>query len=270
MKYAELFCQSNFSFLTGASHAEELILQADFLRYSALAITDECSVAGVVRAYTAIKDHQLATKLVVGSMFWLNNECQVVLLCPNREAYAELCRIITNARRRCEKGQYQLSEWDLMSLRHCFVLWLPCHKESDHQWGSWLGQHHKHRLWLGVQRHLGDKDQEYLEHCQYLARELSIPITACGGVLMHNATRLPLQHTLTAIRFGTAITKLGLERLSNTERALRNIQKLSHLFKPEWLAESVSIAKRCEFDLGMLQYEYPSELIPDATRLCLI
>ena len=114
MKYAELFCQTNFSFLTGASHAEELILQADFLRYHALAITDECSVAGVVRAYRAIKTHNLNIKLIIGSMFWLNDECQVVLLCPNREAYAELCRIITNARRRTEKGQYQLAEWDLM------------------------------------------------------------------------------------------------------------------------------------------------------------
>ena len=70
MKYAELFCQTNFSFLTGASHAEELILQADFLRYHALAITDECSVAGVVRAYRAIKTHNLNIKLIIGSMFW--------------------------------------------------------------------------------------------------------------------------------------------------------------------------------------------------------
>ncbi len=263
MPYAELFCQSNFSFLTGASHAEELILQADFLRYHSLAITDECSVAGVVRAHTAIKNHQLGVKLIIGSMFWLNQECQVVLLCPNRQAYAELCRIITNARRRSDKGNYQLSEWDLMSIRHCLVLWLPTAQPHDTKWGQWLTQHHQHRLWLGVQRHLGANDHHYLNHCQSLATELQLPITACGGVLMHTATRLPLQHTLTAIKHGGSIDSLAQHLLVNTERSLRSIDKLSKIFKPEWLAESVKIAQRCQFSLAELQYQYPSELIPN-------
>ncbi|WP_418114054.1 error-prone DNA polymerase [Vibrio scophthalmi] len=268
MAYAELFCQSNFSFLSGASHAEELILQADFLRYRALAITDECSVAGVVRAHTAIKNHQLGVQLIIGSMFWLNEECQVVLICPNRQAYAELCRIITNARRRSEKGHYQLSEWDLMSIRHCFILWLPAHAQAEHKqtdlkWGQWLAQHHLHRLWIGVQRHLGSNDHAYLQHCQYLAAELQLPITACGGVLMHTATRLPLQHTLTAIKHGGNLDTISGHLLVNTERSLRSIDKLSKLFKAEWLAESSLIAQRCNFSLAVLKYEYPSELVPD-------
>ncbi|RTZ16471.1 DNA polymerase III subunit alpha [Vibrio aquaticus] len=263
MSYAELFCQSNFSFLSGASHAEELILQADFLRYHSLAITDECSVAGVVRAYSAIKSHQLNIQLIIGSMFWLNDECQVVLLCPNREAYAELCRIITNARRRSEKGQYQLSEWDLMSVRHCLMIWLPCNQSSDDKWGHWLTQHHQHRLWLGIQRHLSSDDKQYLDYCQRLANELNLPITACGGVLMHTAARLPLQHTLSAIKHGCCVHDLGEQLLTNGERSLRSQEKLAKLFKAEWLEESVSIAKRCQFCLSDLQYEYPSELVPD-------
>ncbi|RJX72011.1 DNA polymerase III subunit alpha [Vibrio sinensis] len=263
MKYAELFCQTNFSFLTGASHAEELILQADFLRYHSLAITDECSVAGVVRAYTAIKNHQLGVKLIIGSMFWLNSQCQVVLLCPNRQAYAELCRIISNARRRSEKGHYQLSEWDLMSLQHCLLLWLPCHQESDQKWGHWLHQHHAQRLWIGLQRHLGTNDRNYVEHCEALSHELQMPITACGGVLMHTATRLPLQHTLTAIKYGKSIDKIGAHLLTNTERTLRSTEKLRALFKPQWLQASVDIAQQCAFSLGELKYEYPSELIPN-------
>ena len=263
MSYAELFCQSNFSFLTGASHAEELILQADFLRYHALAITDECSVAGVVRAHTAIKNHQLGVKLIIGSMFWLNDECQMVLLCPNRQAYAELCRIITNARRRTEKGYYQLSEWDLMSVHHCLILWLPTHQEEDAKWGQWLHQHHQSRLWLGIQRHLRSDDQRYLKHCESLASELQLPITACGGVLMHTATRLPLQHTLTAIKHGASVENIGSHLLVNTERSLRSIDKLNKLFKPQWLQESVQIAQRCTFCLSELKYEYPSELIPN-------
>jgi len=263
MAYAELFCQSNFSFLSGASHAEELILQADFLRYHSLAITDECSVAGVVRAYSASQQHDLNIELIIGSMFWLNDECQVVLLCPDREAYAELCRIITNSRRRSEKGSYQLSEWDLMSAKRCLILWLPCNKPSDSKWGHWLTQHHRHRLWIAVQRHLSSDDKQYLEHCQQLATNNQLPITACGGVLMHTATRLPLQHTLTAIKHGCSVNQLGEQRLTNTERTLRSQEKLAKLFKSEWLQESVAIAKRCTFSLEELKYEYPSELVPD-------
>ncbi|EJG1646881.1 error-prone DNA polymerase [Vibrio parahaemolyticus] len=263
MSYAELFCQSNFSFLTGASHAEELVLQAAFYRYHAIAITDECSVAGVVKAHATIEQHKLDIKQIVGSMFWLNEECQIVLLCPCRKAYAEMCRIITNARRRSEKGSYQLSEWDLMSIRHCLVLWLPTHQASDHYWGRWLNQHHNNRLWVAIQRHLGGDDDAYTNHCEKLAHELQLPITACGGVLMHTAERLPLQHILTAIKHGCNVDKLGFERLSNAERALRPLNKLVRIYKPEWLEESKYIADLCEFKLSDLKYEYPTELIPN-------
>ena len=169
MLYSELFCQSNFSFLQGASHPEELIIQANFLGYQALAITDECSVAGVVKAHAAIKEHQLSIKLIIGSMFWLNDELQIVLLCPNRKAYAELCRVITNARRRSEKGEYDLQEWDLMSLKHCYLLWLPTGEEADSNWGHWLVKYHHNRTWLGIQRRLLNNDQDYINHCLSLA-----------------------------------------------------------------------------------------------------
>ncbi|MEZ9721830.1 error-prone DNA polymerase [Vibrio splendidus] len=261
-QYSELFCQSNYSFLEGASHAEELVLQADFLRYKALAVTDECSVAGIVKVHSAIKQHKLSLKQIVGSMFWLNEECQVVLLCPNRKAYAELCRIITNARRRSSKGHYQLSEWDIMSAKHCFILWLPQQKNEDAHWGQWLSQHHSGRLWIGLQRHLKQTDQQYIDYCVELSQHHHLPITACGGVLMHNANRLPLQHSLTAIKYQKPITEVGSHLLANAERCLRSINKLSHIFKAEWLEESNQISELCEFDLDSLRYEYPSELIP--------
>ncbi|MDN3631252.1 error-prone DNA polymerase [Vibrio lentus] len=261
-QYSELFCQSNYSFLEGASHAEELVLQADFLRYKALAVTDECSVAGIVKVHSAIKQHKLSLKQIVGSMFWLNEECQVVLLCPNRKAYAELCRIITNARRRSSKGHYQLSEWDIMSAKHCFILWLPQQKNEDAHWGQWLSQHHSGRLWIGLQRHLKQTDQQYTDYCVELSQHHQLPITACGGVLMHNANRLPLQHSLTAIKCQRPITEVGSHLLANAERCLRSINKISHIFKAEWLEESNRISELCEFDLDSLRYEYPSELIP--------
>lgn len=261
-QYSELFCQSNYSFLEGASHAEELVLQADFLRYKALAVTDECSVAGIVKVHSAIKQHKLSLKQIVGSMFWLNEECQVVLLCPNRQAYAELCRIITNARRRSSKGHYQLSEWDIMSAKHCFILWFPQQKNEDAHWGQWLSQHHSGRLWIGLQRHLKQTDQQYTDYCVELSQHHQLPITACGGVLMHNANRLPLQHSLTAIKYQQPITEVGSHLLANAERCLRSINKLSHIFKAEWLEESNRISELCEFELDNLRYEYPSELIP--------
>lgn len=262
MQYAELFCQSHFSFLQGASSPEELVIQAHFLGYNALALTDECSVAGVVRAHTVIRDRQLPLKLIIGSMFRMEG-LQLVLLCPHRRAYAELCRIITNARKRAPKGEYQLSEWDLMSVKHCFCLWLPAGDESDHSWAEWLQTYHGGRLWIGAQRHLNGKDHLYQRHCQSLMNQHSLPVLACGGVLMHNATRLPLQHTLTAIRLGKPVTELGDQLLTNSESSLRSRHKLQHLFHPKWLQESVDLAKKCNFTLASLRYEYPSELIPE-------
>ena len=110
MKYSELFCQSHYSFLCGASSPAELVTTASFLGYEAIAITDECSVAGVVRAFDEITHQGLPIKLIVGSYFIFDKTLSFVLLCPNKAAYSELCRIITNARRRSEKGEYQLFE----------------------------------------------------------------------------------------------------------------------------------------------------------------
>jgi error-prone DNA polymerase len=263
MNYAELFCQSNFSFLQGASHPQELVLQADFLGYQAISITDECSVAGVVRAYTEINNKQLNIKLIIGSLFRLNSDLRVILLCPNRQAYTELCRIITNARRRSAKGQYQLTEWDLKTSKHCLVLWLPKgEQEADARWASWLKQQYASRLWIGLQRHLRANEQENRQHCEYLSQQHHIPITACGGVLMHNESRLGLQHVLSAIQQGTQVASLGRQLLPNSERALRSIPKLAKLFDRQYLAESCKIAQLCHFNMKQLSYEYPAELIP--------
>lgn len=262
--YAELVCQSNFSFLTGASHPQELLEQADFLGYQAIAITDECSVAGIVRAYTQKKSKNLSIKLIVGSLFKLEEHLALVLLCPNHQAYAEMCRIITNARRRSDKGDYQLELWDLRTIKHCLVIWLPSgNKLADEQWGKQLSQFYSTSLWLGCQRHLTANEADYIHHCEQLSLQHDIPITACGGVLMHHPERLPLQHTLTAVRLGQPVTQLGRKLISNSEYALRPLNKLMHLFKPEWLAESVNIAQRCTFCLSELSYQYPAELIPE-------
>ncbi|WAJ71635.1 error-prone DNA polymerase [Catenovulum adriaticum] len=266
MHYAELFCQSNFSFLTGASHPQELVLQASFLNYSALAITDECSVAGIVKAHTAIKQHKLGIKLIIGSLFKLTPSFEFILLCPNRQAYAELCRIISNARRRSEKGEYQLEQWDLMSVKHCLCIWLPDKKpeqqaENENR-ARWLLQYHSSRLWIGCQRHLVHDEKYSLQYSSALAERWNIPVVACGGVLMHTANRLPLQHTLTSIKRLVPVEQLGHQLLSNSERCLRSLNKLEKLYPSDWLAESVKIAELCQFNLSELSYEYPTELVP--------
>ena len=261
--YAELFCQSNFSFLTGASQPEELIARADFLGYSALAITDECSVAGIVRAYAEKRQQGLNIKLIVGSYFVLDNDFSCVLLCPNAEAYSELCRIITNARRRADKGSYQLDEWDLKTIRHCLLIWLPSDDiESQQHWAQWLLKHHPTTTWIGAQRLLLANENQRLERLQSLADKYQLPLCACTGVLMHEAERLPLQQVLTATRLGTSIDKLGRQALANAERCLRDSEKLLKLYPKHWLTETQQIAERCHFCLSSLRYQYPSELIP--------
>ncbi|MEP0356098.1 error-prone DNA polymerase [Paraglaciecola sp.] len=262
-QYAELFCQSNFSFLYGASHPQELVTQADFLKYRAIAITDECSVAGLVRAHTAVKEQNLKIKLIVGSFFRFESDFTFILLCPNRQAYAELCRTITNARKRTPKGEYQLTEWDLRGIKHCLTIWLPSgESEANNKWALWLKKHYNSKVWLGYQRHLTANENRHLHHIKQLSDLYKLNICACGGVLMHNTQRLPLQHTLTAIRKGTAISQLGRQLLPNSERYLRPLEKLKHLYHSEWLAESVRIANFCDFNLDDLKYEYPSELVP--------
>ncbi|MCC2617493.1 error-prone DNA polymerase [Aestuariibacter halophilus] len=262
MQYAELFCQSNFSFLKGASHPEELMRQAHFLGYRALAITDECSVAGVVRAYTEQRDQQLAVQLIVGSLLCMD-DLQCVVLCPDRQAYTELCRVITQARRRADKGSYRLDLWDWRTLRHCFLLWLPSlQPERDAHWGRWLSQHHRQRLWIGFTRWLDGHDAQRQRAVEALSAHWDLPVCACGGVLFHHPERQPLQHIMTAISHKQPVDQLGEALITNTERSLRSREKLATLFPDRWLQASVDIARRCQFSLDELRYEYPAELIP--------
>ncbi|MDO3386338.1 error-prone DNA polymerase [Gilvimarinus sp. SDUM040013] len=262
MHYAELFCQSNYSFLTGASHPEELIVRACELGYRAIAITDECSVAGVVKAYSAIKEYKLPIKLIVGSLLRMPGDMRLVALCPNRQGYAELCRIITNARRRAPKNHYELSRWDIASLRHCLLIWLPEGNTEQTDSAQWLKKYHSGRLWIGVQRHLTNNEEAHNRQLEQLAMTEQIPLVACGGVLMHHSQRLTLQHVLSARKLGLTVSEAGRELLSNAEYSLRSISKLQRLFNTRWLQQSLHIAEQCQFDMGELKYEYPAEVIP--------
>lgn len=266
MQYSELFCQSNFSFLRGASHPEELVAQACELGYQALALCDECSVAAVVRAHSYIKEQQLPLRLIVGSSFHYQH-LHFIALCPTKKAYSQLCRVITNARRRTAKGHYQLSEWDLKTLQGCILIWLPQGQgqvlsEHDLHWGKWLKRHYNNHLYIGVQRHLSSFEPEYLTYIEALAQHHQLTTVAVGGALMHSAERLPLQHVLSAIAAGKSVPELGAALLTNAERALRPKAKLAKLFSPAQLAATVHISQACTFNLDELSYQYPHELVP--------
>jgi error-prone DNA polymerase len=263
MSYAELHCISNFSFLRGASHPEELVAEAARQGYRALAITDECSLAGVVKAHVAAREHGL--HLIIGAEFHLDGELLLVLLAPDRRAYTELSGLITLARRRSPKGEYALGLRDFeVNARHCLAIWLPgaAAIEPLQRQGEALGTLFAGRLWLGVELLLGAGEQQRYLRLYQLAARLGLPMVACGGVEMHVARRKALADTLCAIRLNTPVQQLGTRLAANAERHLRALERLRRLYPAALLAESVRIAQRCSFTLEELRYEYPEEVVP--------
>ena len=261
MSYAELHCVTNFSFLRGASHPHELVQRAAELGYQALAITDECSLAGVVKAHVAALEHDL--QLIIGSEFKLDGQ-RLLVLVPNRQAYAELSALITLARRRSEKGDYRLEWCDLQSnLRNGLIIWLPSGDlAKDQQHGAWLSEWFLGRLWVGVEHLLYGNDSQQYYYYRNLAAMWQLPMLACGDVHMHIAERQPLQDVLTAIHHGCSVMSLGARRFANAERHLRRLDQLQKLYPPALLAETLVVARRCHFSLQELRYEYPADVVP--------
>jgi len=262
--YAELHCLSNFSFLRGASHPEELVATAQQLGYHALALTDECSLAGVVRAHLAARE--AGFKLIIGTELTLTKGERLLLFAPDREAYGNLSELITIGRRAVEKGQYRLTRDDLaQSAAGCLALWLPrnpfetnaCLTELD-----WLRQTFPESSWIAVELLRDGRDPARLAALYALGDASNLPLVAAGNVHMHRRARRPLQDVLTAIRLNTSVPAAIAALYPNGERHLRARRVLARLYPPELLAESVRIAERCHFSLEELRYEYPDELVP--------
>ena len=262
MSYAELHCISNFTFLRGASHPRELVNTASKLGYKAIAITDECSLAGVVKAHVAAQECNLT--LIIGSEFQLDGH-KLVLLVTNHRSYSELSALITLARRRSKKGSYSL-EWSDLShnLSHTLLIWLPSGElDADHQIGEKLNHWFTGRLWIGVEHLLNGNETEQYYYYRNLAALWQVPMVACGDVHMHCKQRQLLQDTLTAIRFNCSVMQLGKRRFANAERRLRSLPHLQKIYPSALLAETLAIAKRCHFSLAELRYEYPSKVVPE-------
>ncbi|WP_338923063.1 error-prone DNA polymerase [Pseudomonas silesiensis] len=261
IEYAELHCLSNFSFQRGASSALELFQRAKKQGYQALAITDECTLSGIVRAWQAARSVELP--LIIGNEIRIENGPKLVLLVENLEGYQTLCRLITRARRRTQKGQYRVLREDFSEpLPGLLVLWVP-DAVDDVEPGRWLKQTFAERLWLAVQLHRGQDDSRRLNRLLTLASELGIPAVASGDVHMHARGRRALQDTMTAIRHHLPVAEAGLRLHPNGERHLRSLEALGDLYPQALLDETLNIARRCTFDLGQLRYQYPRELVPE-------
>jgi error-prone DNA polymerase len=261
-EYAELHCISNFTFLRGASHPAELVKRAAKLGYAALAITDECSVAGIVRAHVAARE--VGLKLIVGAEFRLADGLHLVLLAMNREGYGQLCELITRGRRAAAKGGYRLEQADVGDARldDCVVIWIPGAGAAWLTDAAWVRACFPGRAWLGVELLAGGDDMARLASLTELSRASGLPAVGMGDVHMHVRGRRALQDTLSAIRMRTTLAEAGGRLHANGERHLRSRAELGRLYPPELLQATIAITARVGFSLEELRYEYPQELVP--------
>ncbi len=262
-QYAELHARSNFSFRRGASHPGELVRRAHELGYRAIAITDECSVAGIVRAWEAARE--CGIRLIAGSEMRTTDGMRLVLLAPDMRAWSQLCRLITTARRRAGKGCYRLERSDLeQDLDRVLAIWKPPDPvgPADESDAEWLAGCFDKRLWIGATRLLRPGESEHFRALEGLAGRFGLRCVACGEVAMHRRSRRALLDVLTALDHGRPLAECGLKLAANGERHLRPRSSLARLYPAAWLAETLVIAERCDFDPGRLKYRYPSELVP--------
>ncbi|WP_132999261.1 error-prone DNA polymerase [Luteimonas arsenica] len=284
--YAELHCLSDFSFLRGAASAEELFTRAAQCGYEALAITDECSLAGIVRAHEAAKI--TGVRLVVGAEFRLDDGLRLVLLVEDAAGYAQLCRLITIARRAAPKGEYRLSRPDVEAALSAataaapagaadasdaagttgaespcglFALWLPG-RDPDPAEGAWLRRVFGERAHLAVELHREDDDAARLARLLALAEALDLVPLAAGDVHMATRRQRVLQDTVTAIRHGLPLAEAGAHLFRNGERHLRHRYTLGNIFPRVLLDNAAALARRCRFSMAEVRYTYPAELVP--------
>ncbi|MBA4143086.1 MAG: error-prone DNA polymerase [Nitrosospira sp.] len=275
--YAELHCRSSFSFLKGASLPEELVERAASLDYAALAITDECSMAGVVRAHSEAKKAGL--HLLIGSEFILEDGLRLVCLAMNRNGYGNLCELITLARQRAEKGAYRISRADFEScpkaphltlLPDCLVLLIPRSNQAEDSLIDdmrWMLALFPGRCRTAVELLLHAGEDLLFENIRAAADITGMPLLAAGDVSMHDASNKPLHDTMTAIRLGKPLSECGYALQPNAEQHLRTRLQLRQIYPPQLLRETVAVAARCTFSLDELRYEYPDELASSSGRV---
>jgi len=259
--YAELQCTTNFSFLRGASHPEELVTQARHLGLSALAVTDRNTLAGVVRAHAAAKDTGL--EFMVGARLELP-DVSLLAFPTGRAAYGRLCRLLSLGQRRAEKGQCLLTLDDVYG--HAEGLIFALLPEGAERLSE-IARQLRAPLYLAAShRHDGD-DRARLNRLAERARAAKIPLLATNDVLYHHPSRRILQDVVTSIREGVGVAEAGFRLEANAERHLKPPEEMARLFRdhPDAIANTMIVAGACRFSLDELRYEYPEEPVPPGT-----
>ncbi|MDP9992701.1 error-prone DNA polymerase [Variovorax boronicumulans] len=289
--YAELHCLTNFSFQRGASTPEEVVERAYQLGYAALAITDECSVAGIVRAYVCRRDMEhtldeyerenpeeppiprnLTFRLLFGSEFRFER-FRLVVIANDTEGWGNLCEFITAARNtELPKGEYRVSweDSDVASLQNCQVLFVP-HREPGgavdvatlHEDLLAAKALYGDNLWLAVEMLNELDDDLWFVTLMQASEQTGVPMVAAGDVHMHARARKPLHDVLTAVREGKTVAECGFALQSNAERHLRQRVRLAEIYLPGMLANTLVVAERCRFDPAVIRdnYKYPLEML---------
>ncbi|WP_437193397.1 error-prone DNA polymerase [Planctomicrobium sp. SH527] len=269
--YVELHCKTNYSFLTGAAHPDELVQRAADLGHRALAITDLNSVAGVVRAYAAAK--VINFKLLIGAEITPVDAPPVILYCQNREGYANLCRLLTLGRRRSEKGNCTLHFSDIADHSRHLLAGVLLNQTISRDEGLQHAQRYRElfedRAYGLASLHMGPDDVGWLNRLKRFSQQTGLPLAASNDVHYHIPQRRLLQDVLTAIRHGCPVAELGRRRFSNGERYLKSPEQMADLFAaaPEAVQRTTELADRCTFSLEELKYEYPRELCPPGKTL---
>ncbi len=277
--YAELHCLTNFTFLRGASHPEELIKRALALGYSGLAITDECSFAGSARAHLALRELREIDaaarefRLIHGTELRLTEARawhegpRLVLLAQNRAGYGNLAQLVTLGRRKAVKGSYRLVAQRPRAARR-LARGHPgpaaCRRRAGRhpRAGALAAAADAGRSWLACELlHIGD-DAAHLAQLADVAEQTGMPLMASGDVHMHVRQRKPLADVLAAVREKTPLAVAGTRLLTNAERYLRPLYRLARIYPTPLLLETLAIAARCTFSLDELRYEYPEEIVP--------
>ncbi len=259
MSYAELFVISNFTFLTGASHAEELVERAAELGLGAITITDKNTFSGIVRGHGAAKRH--GVNFIVGTRLVLTDGTEILAYPKDRAAFGRLARLLTIGKRRTTKGQCALELSDILKWGDGSIL-IPVSAPNYRRTVKTLLATFTDNVFVGLVPHYdGEDETRFLQRTQ-IAKKIGAPVVALGNVIMHVGRRRCLADILSCIREKTTIDKLGRLAQPNAERRLKSEFEMRRLFKgyPAAIANTALIAEQCRFSLDELQYEYPDEV----------
>ena len=269
--YVPLWCKSNFSFLEGASHPDELIEEAHRFGLTALALTDRDGVYGIVRAH--VKARELGMRLIIGSQVTVKDESIIILLAQDRHGYANLCRLLTAGRLRSEKGESAVT-WDEVC-RHgsgLIALWggdqsLVVGEPEPNRGRGKSPRCFRRQVYGMLTRHRREEEVLQEARLRERAKRYGFPLVAANEVLYHTPARRPLQDVLTAIRYGVPVASCGRRLKPNAEHALHSPYIFARLFAddPAAIVRTQEIAERCSFSLAEIRYRYPSEYMPDGT-----